>query len=96
MTQFSCTRCALHATKGDKFVLGSGNLKAKVVVIGDAPSKADARTGMPFSSRDEQGQKGDTDLLIKLLTEAGIDPRSVFYTTLTKCRPNVARSAGRT
>lgn len=88
MTQFNCNRCELHKTKGDKFVLGAGYLQAKVVIIGEAPSRADSRTGVPLSSQDPSG-KGDNDLLVKLLTEAGIPANEVFRTTLVKCRPEV-------
>lgn len=89
MTQFTCDRCALAPKgSGEKFVLGAGNLKAELMIVGDAPSRADARTGIPLSSQEER-KNGDHDLLMRLLTEAGIDPNNVFRTTLTKCRPNL-------
>src|SRR5258708_10522451 len=92
LTQFACNLCALAPkAHGDKFVLGTGNVKADIVILGDAPSQYDARTGVPMSSHDERALNGDVDLLVKLCKEAGIPGNAIFRTTLIKCRTGIDR-----
>lgn len=61
-------------------VMGSGNLKKRIMVIGEAPGENEAETGRVFSGR--AGKLLDT-----LLHEAGLDRDEIYVTNVVKCRP---------
>jgi uracil-DNA glycosylase family 4 len=73
-----CTRCDLHlhARKG---VPGSGDPHAEIMLIGEAPSIYDDRSGVPFS-----GPSGV--FLDDLLALAGLSRSSVYLTNVVKHR----------
>lgn len=48
MAEFSCTDCPRHSARGRHYVQGRGNLKAKIFVVGDAPSPKDSDKGAHF------------------------------------------------
>ncbi len=76
----SCTKCHLHQ-KREKFVFGSGNAEASIMVIGEAPGSEEDNQGLPFVG--EAGQ-----LLTKMLAAIGLDRnKDVFITNVLKCRP---------
>ena len=78
----SCTSCALHHTR-KKVVNGSGPLSAKVWVIGQNPGATEELVGYPLF---ENGVSGDR-IRNHLLPLAGIDPESVRFDNINKCRP---------
>ena len=78
----SCTSCALHHTR-KKVVNGSGPLSAKVWVIGQNPGATEELVGYPLF---ENGFSGDR-IRNHLLPLAGIDPESVRFDNINKCRP---------
>ena len=43
----NCQRCSL-ANSRDKFVFGSGNENADIVIIGEAPGAEEDKQGLPF------------------------------------------------
>ncbi len=61
-------------------VIGEGNHEAKIMLIGEAPGRNEAKTGRPFC-----GAAGR--VLDELLTSAGIDRKDVYITNIVKDRP---------
>lgn len=61
-------------------VIGEGNHKAKIMFIGEAPGKNEAKTGRPFC-----GSAGK--ILDELLASAGINRPDVYIGNILKDRP---------
>jgi len=70
--------CALHKTANP--VLGEGNVKAKIVFIGEAPGQREDEQGRPFV-----GPAGK--FLDELLGTAGMERKDVYITNVVKYRP---------
>lgn len=75
----NCERCPLHLSSKTVCVWGDGPEDAEIMVIGEAPGKAEAKTGKPF-----QGDSGQ--LLRQTLKEYGLEGK-VYITNVAKCRP---------
>jgi uracil-DNA glycosylase family 4 len=65
-------------------VIGEGSHHAKIMFIGEAPGKNEAKTGRPFV-----GAAGK--FLDELLAHAGIDRKDVYITNIVKDRPPMNR-----
>lgn len=74
-----CTHCSLHSTEGHVCVMGRGNPKARLVLIGEAPGAAEELTGKPF-----MGHSGQ--LLNRVLKRLGLED-DCYITNVAKCRP---------
>jgi len=75
-----CRTCPLGGLR-TKFVFGSGNAAARLMIIGEAPGEEEDREGKPFV-----GAAGQ--LLTKMLTYINLDRTTdVFITNIVKCRP---------
>lgn len=75
-----CSGCHLAETR-TKFVFGSGNADAQIMVIGEAPGQEEDEQGLPFV-----GAAGK--LLTTMLSAINLDRNSdVFITNVLKCRP---------
>ncbi len=61
-------------------VIGSGNHHADIMIIGEAPGKNEAKTGVPFC-----GASGK--VLDQLLEHVGIERSDVYITNVVKDRP---------
>ncbi|MDD5050205.1 MAG: uracil-DNA glycosylase [Candidatus Pacebacteria bacterium] len=61
-------------------VIGEGDHYAKIMFIGEAPGKNEAKTGKPFC-----GASGR--ILDELLASVGIDRKGVYVTNIVKDRP---------
>ena len=61
-------------------VIGEGSHHAKIMFIGEAPGRNEAKTGRPFC-----GAAGK--ILDELLASAGIDRKDVYITNIVKDRP---------
>lgn len=61
-------------------VVGEGSVDAKIMFVGEAPGKNEAKTGRPFC-----GAAGK--ILDLLLSETGIVRESVYITSIVKDRP---------
>lgn len=61
-------------------VIGEGNHKAEIMLIGEAPGENEARTGRPFVGRAGK-------FLDELLASVGIARESVYITNIVKDRP---------
>ncbi|MFN3270013.1 MAG: uracil-DNA glycosylase [Candidatus Kapaibacteriota bacterium] len=74
-----CIKCELGKTR-TKFVFGSGNPNADIMLVGEAPGADEDIQGLPFVGRAGQ-------LLTKLLKNFGIDRNDVYICNILKCRP---------
>jgi len=75
----NCKKCALHENRKN-VVFGSGNDKAVVMFIGEAPGYYEDIQGEPFV-----GAAGK--LLNKLLNSAELKREQVYIANIIKCRP---------
>jgi len=76
----SCQRCELGATRTHA-VVGRGNLKAPIMIIGEAPGQNEDETGLPFVGKAGQ-------LLEKILAAVKLDTeQDVYIANMNKCRP---------
>ena len=75
----NCTNCVLHKGR-NKFVFGSGNPNAKVMVIGEGPGAEEDKQGLPFVGRAGQ-------LLTDILKAIKFSREEVFIGNIVKCRP---------
>jgi DNA polymerase len=74
-----CLSCELGATRKN-FVFGSGNPKAKIMIIGEAPGADEDEEGLPFIGRAGQ-------LLTKILESINLSREEVYIANIIKCRP---------
>lgn len=75
----NCVSCELGLSR-NKFVFGSGNPKAKIMIIGEAPGADEDNLGLPFVGRAGQ-------LLTKILESINLSRDEVFIANIIKCRP---------
>ena len=75
-----CKKCELWKNRNN-VVFGEGDLKSKVMLIGEAPGLNEDKEGRPFV-----GQAGKL-LNEKLLSAAGLERNQVYITNVVKCRP---------
>jgi DNA polymerase len=75
-----CRKCRLSESR-TKVVFGEGDLKASVMLIGEAPGFNEDREGRPFV-----GQAGRF-LNEVLLKTAGLERGKVYITNVVKCHP---------
>ena len=78
-----CEKCMLRLGRKNA-VPGEGNIRSKILFIGEGPGATENETGRPFV-----GQAGN--FLNELLETAGVDRKSVFITNVVKCRPPANR-----
>ena len=74
-----CRGCELHRTR-TQTVFGIGDVRARWMVIGEAPGYEEDRTGEPFVGRAGQ-------LLNAMLRAVGLDRSDVYIANVLKCRP---------
>jgi uracil-DNA glycosylase len=74
-----CVKCPLGHTR-TKFVFGTGNPAATLMVIGEAPGADEDAQGEPFVGRAGQ-------LLNKILEAIGFKREDVYICNILKCRP---------
>lgn len=76
----NCHRCDLGATRTHA-VVGRGNIKAPILIIGEAPGQNEDETGLPFVGKAGQ-------LLEKILASVELDTEEdVYIANIIKCRP---------
>lgn len=76
----TCHRCDLGATRTHA-VVGRGNAKALIMIIGEAPGQNEDETGLPFVGKAGQ-------LLEKILASVQLDTeKDVYICNMNKCRP---------
>jgi DNA polymerase len=74
-----CVRCQLHRGR-TQIVFGTGNPKARLVFVGEAPGQEEDRQGEPFV-----GQAGQ--LLTRIIEAMGLRRWDVYIANIIKCRP---------
>jgi DNA polymerase len=75
----TCTKCPLCEGR-TKSVFGSGDPRAKIVFVGEAPGKQEDLEGKPFVGRAGQ-------LLTKILASVGFTRDEIYIANVLKCRP---------
>jgi DNA polymerase len=75
----SCEKCKLSKSR-TKFVFGTGNPKANLMCVGEAPGFDEDRQGEPFV-----GAAGQ--LLSRILAAIGFQREEVYIANIVKCRP---------
>ncbi len=74
-----CTACELYKTRTN-CVFGTGNRKADVLFVGEAPGDNEDKTGIPFVGRAGK-------LLDQFLFAVDIPRDKVYIANILKCRP---------
>ncbi|MDZ8240764.1 MAG: uracil-DNA glycosylase [Nostoc sp. ChiQUE01a] len=75
-----CHRCVLGDTRTHA-VVGRGNLKAAIMVVGEAPGQNEDETGLPFVGKSGQ-------LLEKILASVNLSTeQDIYIANINKCRP---------
>src|SRR4028119_40761 len=73
-----CQRCDLGATRTHA-VVGRGNLKAPIMIIGEGPGQNEDETGLPFVGKAGQ-------LLEKILASVKLDTeQDIYISNIVKC-----------
>lgn len=75
----NCTKCGLHKNR-NKFVFGSGNPNADVMVVGEGPGAEEDAQGLPFVGRAGK-------LLTDILKAIKFEREEVYIANIVKCRP---------
>ena len=75
----SCTQCSISEYARSR-VFGDGNVKSKIVLVGEAPGMDEDKCGHPFV-----GAAGQ--ILRKCLLAAGLKPERLFIANILKCHP---------
>lgn len=75
----TCKRCSLHKTRRN-VVFGSGDPKAQLMFIGEAPGEDEDIQGLPFVGRAGK-------LLTKIIEAMGLKREDVYIANILKCRP---------
>lgn len=74
-----CKCCSLCKTRHN-IVFGSGNPKAELMFVGEAPGEDEDLQGLPFVGRAGQ-------LLTKIIEAMGLKRSDVYIANILKCRP---------
>jgi DNA polymerase len=74
-----CRRCKLAGGR-THIVFGSGNPKAELMFVGEAPGQDEDRQGLPFVGRAGQ-------LLTKIIEAIELTRNDVYIANILKCRP---------
>ena len=74
-----CTACGLCRGR-EHAVVGDGNPRARVMLIGEGPGAEEDRQGLPFV-----GAAGQ--LLDRMLEAFGLDRTQIYIANIVKCRP---------
>jgi DNA polymerase len=74
-----CTACSLHATR-KQTVFGTGDLSARLMIIGEAPGASEDDQGEPFVGRAGK-------LLTAMLEAISLSRHEVYIANILKCRP---------
>ena len=75
-----CTRCRLAQQGRKQIVFGTGNPKADLMFIGEAPGADEDQQGEPFVGRAGQ-------LLTNMIKAMGLEREQVYIANIIKCRP---------
>lgn len=76
----ACTKCSELSSTRNEVVFGSGNIRARLVFVGEAPGADEDEQGIPFVGRSGA-------LLTKMIEAMGLTRKDVFICNVLKCRP---------
>lgn len=76
----ACMRCKLCTLGRTQIVFGTGNPKARLMLVGEAPGEEEDERGEPFVGRSGQ-------LLTKIIEAIGLSREQVYIANVIKCRP---------
>ena len=79
-TVIHCTKCSELVQSRKSVVFGSGNVRAQLVFVGEAPGHDEDLQGLPFVGRAGQ-------LLTKIIESIGLTRQNVFICNVLKCSP---------
>lgn len=82
----NCHACSLARNRAN-LVFGTGQKKAKLMLIGEAPGEEEDKRGEPFVGKAGQ-------LLDRILAAIQFDRQEVYITNILKCRPPENRDPG--
>lgn len=82
-----CQRCPLAQSRTN-LVFGTGNPKARLLFVGEAPGADEDRQGEPFVG--EAGQ-----ILTRIIAAMGLSRQDVYICNVLKCRPPANRNPHR-
>jgi len=74
-----CQKCPLHKSR-NKFVFGTGNPDADVLIVGEGPGAEEDKQGEPFVGRAGK-------LLNDILKAINFERSEVYIANIVKCRP---------
>lgn len=74
-----CQRCALAAGRTNA-VIGRGNDRAPILIVGEGPGQTEDETGLPFVGKSGQ-------LLDRILASVDLTEEDYFICNVVKCRP---------
>jgi DNA polymerase len=75
-----CPGCSLNQENNKLPVCGTGNVNARLMLVGEGPGEQEDRIGYPFV-----GKSGA--LLTKMLSAIGLCREEVYIVNVVKCRP---------
>jgi DNA polymerase len=75
----TCSKCSLHKTR-KQIVFGAGDIRARIVFVGEAPGYEEDQTGKPFV-----GAAGQ--LLTRIIHAMHLNRDMVYICNILKCRP---------
>lgn len=81
----NCNKCPALCSSRSQVVFGSGNPKAEVLLIGEAPGANEDKQGIPFC-----GMSGQ--VLNELLAAVSLSREDIFITNTILCRPENNRN----
>ena len=76
----NCQKCKDLARTRKTVVFGSGNVRARLMFVGEAPGHDEDVQGLPFVGKAGQ-------LLTKIIESIGLERKQVFIANVLKCRP---------
>lgn len=76
----NCKLCKLSKTAEFVCLLGAGDKRAEIMIIGEAPGQREDASGVPFVGKSGQ-------ILDEVLEEVGLDRDDIYITNAVHCRP---------
>lgn len=80
LADHNCERCPLHQWTDRRCVMGRGDPKSGIMILGEAPGAEEERTGRVFAGRAGQ-------LLDHHLRDSGLSTLDPYVSNVVKCRP---------
>ncbi len=77
----ACTRCPNLAAARKSVVFGVGDIRARIMFVGEAPGADEDAQGEPFVGKAGQ-------LLTKIIETMGLSRQTVYIANMVKCRPD--------